>query len=246
MKKVSYRGIPFYLPPPGEKHDSRSVGMSYWFEDNLKTALTCVDHLWFAHSQVELQEIYMLELFAGMGVSAAYLKGDRIKFQVGIDHNAENLEAYKLTHPSAKSICGDTYTTAQRCLSAASFNYILFEHNALTMYRAAREEKERALLDAVFQAGAEYILFVDSAKPKEHLHWKNYSAFYGFDMSSSKSYLEGVSQWVSKTYGYGMISPCAHDSVNYSMLFKKGAPVVDMELVDTRKVVDLGRYHATV
>lgn len=246
MKKVSYRGIPFYLPPAGEKRDARSVGMAYWFEDNLRTALTCVDHLWHAHSQVDLPELRILELFAGIGVSTAYLKGDKMALQVGIDHNAENLEAYKLTHPKAKSILGDTYERGVDCLETKAFNYILFEHNAITMYRAAREPKERVLLDAVFNSGAEYILFVDSAKPKEHLHWKNYSSFYGYDMLSSKSYLEGVSAWVKKTYGYGMLSPTAHDFVNYSMLFQKDAPVVEMELIDTRKIVDMSKYHVIV
>lgn len=239
MKCVIYKGISFLLPPPGEKTNSRDVGMAYWWKDSLKSALTYTEQVWYIHRFVNQDNLKVLELFAGLGVSTAPLKG-KIKKHVGIDHDMGSLDAFEALHEDAKAVCGNTYELAEKYL-AQDFNYVLAEYNAITTYRALIDPKESKLFHALFNNGAQYVAYVDSAKVKEHLHYKRYTDFFDSPIYDSKTYVEAVGNYIKRLFGYGLVA-VSYDSVNYTMLFEKGAQTCLDNLQDTRELVNLKQY----
>lgn len=240
MKAVTYKNIPFLIPSPGIKTSARDVGMAYWWKDSIKSALTYTEQVWFVNQFVDVEPLKVLEIFAGLGVSTAPLKG-KIKTHIGIDHDSSSLDAFAALHDEAEAICGDSYKLAPRLLTGSLFNYVLAEYNAITTYRAFTDFKELPLFSKLFTSDIEYVAYVDSAKVKQHLHYPRYSQFFMSPMYDSDTYVEGVANYIKRVFGYGL-KAVAYDSVNYTMLFQKDAAVTLDHIVDTRTLVDLKKY----
>ena len=250
MKQVSYKGVPFYLPEPGEKSNARDVGMAYWFKDSVKSALSYIEQQLWVHSFVKMHKLSILEVFAGIGCSTAGLPATReITRHVGIDHDAINLHAFSATHPYAVAYQGDSYFAAPMFLTGQDayfdipdhtprFDYVLAEFNAITMYRAMTDLKEKQLMDAIFAARPVYISFVDSAKVKLHLQYKTYSKFFGVDIQNTPTYVDAVRKYIKEKYDYAMVA-CAYDSVNFTYLFQAHAPQRAVDLQDARTLVNM-------
>lgn len=241
MKVVSYRGVPFLLPPPGKKSNSQDVSMAYWWKDSLRSALTYIEQVWYVHQFVDLDKLSVFEVFAGLGTSTAPLRSRTITKHVGLDHDTECLDAFTAVHEGAEHHACDSYETAPKMLKEFKYDYVLAEYNALTLYRAIQSKKERPLLDAIFTSGARYIVIVDSAKVKEHLHYSRYGSFFDSPVYDSASYIESAGNFMRRLYGYGVIAT-AHDAVNYTMLFEKGAVPDYSRVQDTRATVNLKLY----
>jgi hypothetical protein len=240
MKCVTYKGVSFLIPPPGEKNSSSEVGMSYWWTSP-KSALTYVEQIWYVNQFVKADPLNILEVFAGMGVSTAPLRSRNINTHVGIDHDKESLDAFSCVHEDAAAIVGDSYKVAPELLKKYAYDYVLAEYNALTVYRAIQDDKEQQLFNALFRSGVRYVTIVDSAKVKEHLHYKRYAAFFDSPIYDSHTYIEAVANFIKRKYGYGL-QATAHDSLNYTMLFEMGAPCRPEVIQDTRTMLDLKQY----
>jgi hypothetical protein len=217
--------------------------MAYWWKDSLKSALTYTEQIWYLHQFVDLKEYNILEVFAGMGVSTAPLKkSGKIKSHVGIDHDIESLRAFKSLHEPATTYCTNSYTLVPDLLKKRKFNYIFAEYNAITLYRALSDKKEAPMFVDLFEHGAEYIVFVDSAKVKEHLHYNRYAEFFDSPIYDSATYVEAAGNFIKRKLGYGLIAVSC-DGINYSMLFKKNAACAfPMKIMDTRTLVNLKQY----
>lgn len=239
MKCVTYKGVPFLIPAPGEKKNSRDVGMAYWWKDSLKSALTYTEQVWYVHKFVELNDLRVLELFAGLGVSTAPLK-HKINAHVGVDHDSSSLDAFKALHEDAVAVCANSYEIYGE-LFQDGLNYVLAEYNAITTYRALQDPKEKPMFEKLFTSDVEYVAYVDSAKVKEHLHYERYSKFFDSPIYDSATYIEGVANYIKRKFNYGL-KAVAFDSVNYTMLFKKGARVSLENIQDTRQLVNLKQY----
>lgn len=241
MKCVTYKGVPFLIPPPGEKSSARDVGMQYWWVDSLKSALTYIEQVWYVNRFVEADPLSVFEVFAGMGVSTAPLRSRNIVAHVGIDHDSASLEAFRCVHEGATAIIGDSYKVAPDLLRNFKYEYVLAEYNAITVYRAVQDAKEQELFNSLFRSRARYVAIVDSAKVKEHLHYKLYSRFFDSPIYDSATYVEAVANFIKRRYGYGL-KATAHDSVNYTMLFEADSPCYPEIIQDTRQLVDMKQY----
>jgi hypothetical protein len=241
MKCVTYKGVPFLIPPAGDKSSSSDVGMRYWWVDSVKCALTYIEQVWYVNQFVMSDPLNILEVFAGMGVSTAPLRSRVITTHIGIDHDKESIDVFSCVHESAISIIGDSYLIAPELLKKHAYDYVLAEYNALTVYRAIQDDKEQPLFNALFRSGVRYVTIVDSAKVKEHLHYKLYSKFFDSPVYDSATYVEAVANFIKRRYGYGL-QATAHDGLNYTMLFEQGAPCRPEVLQDTRLVVDMKQY----
>lgn len=246
MLKVTYRNTSFYVPVKPEMTNSRDVGFHYWYYDNRRAFITYIEYLWRSHWNV-LKTMHaparVLELFAGIGASSSYI-ADNISTHCAIDHDKSGMEAFKRVHPKADMVVGDTYEIAPEILEGLSFDYILYEHNALTFYRALREEREKKLFDAVMAHKADHVLFVDSAVVKLHLHTKTYGKFFGREIKLPKedglrSYFEAVSNYLYGHYGYSIMS-VTRDGINAGVLLHRKPPA-DFDIVDTRNTIDMNQ-----
>lgn len=213
--------------------------MAYWWKDSLKSALTYTEQVWYVNRFVDCEKLNVLELFAGMGVSTAPLKG-KLNVHFGIDHDSSSLDAFSALHTTAKAICANSYEVYDQHIHEG-FNYVLAEYNAITTYRALTDGKELPMFSKLFSSNVEYVTYVDSAKVKEHLHYPRYSAFFDSPIYDSDTYIEGVANYIKRCFGYGL-KAVAYDSVNYTMLFERGGEVCLDNIQDTRTIVDIKQY----
>jgi len=241
LRHVSYKGVQFYVPDEEATEGvvAADVGMQHWFNDSLKSTLTYAEQVWWVNRSVQDNLLRVLEVFCGFGMSTATLDSFRIIEHVAFDMDPGCVTAFKHLRPDAKVFEGDSYYMTPLAVEFQQFDYVLLEYNAMTTYKAMREPQERALMDAVFNSRARHIVFVDSARVKEHLHYQTYSKFFGVSVTSSGDYLQAVDRHFRAAYGYH-IKSCAHDGVNYTMLLEcSSAPVDSFDIVDTREFVDL-------
>lgn len=237
MKLVMYRNVPFLIPPPGEKQNSRDVGMSYWWHESLKSALSYTEQLWHIHSFIRANNLRTLEMFAGLGVSTAPLRS-KLSTHVGADHDPECLSAFKCLHEFASACCIDTYTELGDIKGA--YDYVLAEYNALTTYRALTDKKERQLFDKLFAAEAQYVAYVDCAKVKQHLHYEKYSEFFEAPVYDSESYILAVRNFIIRNFKYWM-KAATYDFMNYTFLFENRPTELEC-IKDVRSEVNLKLY----
>jgi hypothetical protein len=241
LRHVSYKGVQFYVPEEEETEDMNAadVGMQHWFNDSLKSTLTYAEQVWWVNRGVQDNLLKVLEVFCGFGMSTATIDSRRIIEHVAFDIDAGCTTAFKHLRPDAKVFEGDSYYMTPLIIEFQQFDYVLLEYNAMTTYKAMREPQERALMDAVFRSKPRYVVFVDSARVKEHLHYQTYSKFFGRPISNSHEYLIAVDRHFRLTYGYH-IKSCAHDGINYTLLFECSADIIDsFDIVDTREMVNL-------
>jgi len=241
LRHVSYKGVQFYVPEEEttENVNAADVGMQHWFNDSLKSTLTYAEQVWWVNRSVEDNLLRVLEVFCGFGMSTANIDSYRILEHVAFDIDPGCTTAFKYLRPDAKVFEGDSYYMTPLVIEFQQFDYVLLEYNAMTTYKAMREPQEKAMMDAVFKSRARYVVFVDSAKVKEHLHYQTYSKFFGRSISNSAEYLRAVDRYFRATYGYH-IKSCAHDGINYTMLLEAStAPGDSFDIVDTREIVNL-------
>jgi hypothetical protein len=241
LRHVSYKGVQFYVPDEEATEGvvAADVGMQHWFNDSLKSTLTYAEQVWWVNRSVQDNLLRVLEVFCGFGMSTATLDSFRIIEHVAFDMDLGCVTAFKHLRPDAKVFEGDSYYMTPLAVEFQQFDYVLLEHNAMTTYKAMREPRERALMDAVFNSRARYVVFVDSAKVKVHLHYQTYSKFFGMTVTNSGEYLQAVDRYFRATYGYH-IKSCAHDSINYTILLEcSTAPVDSFDIMDTRDLVNM-------
>lgn len=241
LRHVSYKAIEFYVPDEQttDSVEASDVGMQHWFNSSLRSTLTYAEQVWHVNSFVQDNLLNVLEVFCGFGMSTASIDSSRIEKHVAFDIDEGCCEAFQFLRPEADVIIADTYFATVIATKIHKFDYILIEHNAMTVYKAIRDEVERGFLDAIFNSEPRYVAFVDSAKVKEHLHYKTYSAFFEMSIENSTGYVREVDRLFRRTYGYH-IKACAHDGINYTYLFEKSSQQADTyDILDTRTVVDL-------
>jgi len=243
LRHVSYKGFEFYVPEPEqEEGNADEVGMQHWFDSSLRSTLTYAEQVWHVNSFITDCNLSILEIFCGFGMSTITIGGERIEQHVAFDHDEGCANAFQYLRPDSKTFVADSYAAAPIALGIKQFDCVYVEYNAMTTYRAMQDPKERYLLDSIFNSGARYVIFVDSAKVKEHLHRHTYSKFFDFDVDSSDSYVRGADRYFRKMYGYG-IKACAHDNINYTFLLDRGARQLDTyDIFDTRSIVNLSQF----
>lgn len=242
LRHVSYRGFEFYVPEPElEAGNADDVGMQHWFDTSLRSTLTYAEQVWHVNRFIEGENLSILEAFCGFGMSTVTIPDGRIEKHVGLDHDADCCRAFQYLRPESDTIITDSYIAAPVASRVHTFDCIYLEFNSMTVYRAMREESERLLLDALFTSGARYIIFVDSAKVKEHLHYRTYSEFFQTTIHDSRTYVNAVDEFFRRIYGYHMRA-CAHDNINYTYLLDSEYWPLECDMIDTRKVVNLSQF----
>lgn len=244
LRHVSYKGIQFYVPEEEleEGVSAADVGMQHWFNDSLKSTLTYAEQVWHVNQFVKGDLLSILEVFCGFGMSTAPILQARIDEHVAFDIDPGCVTAFKYLREGAKVIEGDSYYLTPLAVELKQYDYVLLEHNALTVYGAMHNPSEKSLLDCIFNSKARYVAFVDSAKVKEHLHYKTYSRFFEHAITDSHSYVRAVDRFFRYTYGYH-IKAVAHDSINYTYLLECSTEGADLyDLHDTRTSVNLNYF----
>jgi hypothetical protein len=244
--KVSYRGHTFYIPDDvTEQKGPDAVGMQHWFHHSLRSTLTYAEQLWHINNigMHKLHKPSVLEAFCGFGMSTAPFR-QLIGDHWGIDHDWGCAQAFSHANPEASIMIGDTYKIAPEIVKSERIDYALLEYNSMTMYRLLRSDKEMQLLQTVIDRRVPYIVIVDSARVKEHLHRKTYGDWFGKDMSSYDHYVAGIADYFKEKYGYAMIG-CAHDAINYTYLFELGGNI-GYTIFDARAAVDLSKFEREV
>lgn len=242
FRHVSYRGFEFYVPEPeAEAGSADDVGMQHWFDASLRSTLTYAEQVWHVNRFIEDSNLSILEVFCGFGMSTVTIPEGRIEKHVGLDHDMDCCQAFQFLRPDADVLMTDSYIAAPVAARVRQFDCIYLEFNSMTVYRAMREEVERGLLDSLLTSGARYIIFVDSAKVKEHLHYKTYSEFFDENIKDSRSYVNAVDQYFRHKYGYHMRA-CAYDNINYTYLLDAEYWPIECDMIDTRKVVNLSQF----
>jgi hypothetical protein len=184
----------------------------------------------------------ILEVFCGFGMSTVTFPDNRIEHHVALDHDDDCANAFQYLRPEAKVFIVDSYLTAPVVVKLRQYDCVYMEFNAMTTYRALQDPVERSLMDAVFESDARYVIFVDSAKVKEHLHYGTYSKWFEMDMNSSAGYVRAVDRLFRRLYGYGIVA-VAHDNINYTFLFEKSPRHADTyDIMDTRTIVRLDQF----
>lgn len=242
LRHVAYKGVQFYVPQEEVIDVSAdAVGMQHWMNDSLRSTLTYAEQIWYINRQLRDDLLFVLEAFCGFGMSTAPIADMRIEEHVAFDHDPGCCVAFKYLRPDAKVFRGDSYTLVPVAVNIRQYDYVLLEFNAMTTYRAMRDPKERAFMDAIFTSGARYVVFVDSAKVKEHLHRKTYSQYFDYEIESSDGYVRAVEKCFRETYGYSMVA-CAHDAINYTYLFDINCRPGQCDIFDTRPLVNLAQF----
>ena len=243
FRHVAYKGFQFYVPEPDtEKLSSDEVGMQYWVDSSLRSTLTYAEQVWHINSHITDCNLSILEVFCGFGMSTVTIGDERIEHHVAFDHDEGCANAFQYLRPDSKTFITDSYAATPIAVGMRQFDCVYLEYNAMTTYRAMQDPRERQLLDFIFNSGARYVIFVDSAKVKEHLHRNTYSKFFGYEIDSSDGYIRAVDRFFRQTYGYG-IKACAHDNINYTLLLDIGARQLDTyDIMDTRSLVRLDQF----
>jgi hypothetical protein len=240
---VSYKGFKFYIPEPeAEEVTADEVGMQHWFDSSLRSTLTYAEQVWHVNSFITDMNLSILEVFCGFGMSTVTIDGSRIEKHVAFDHDEGCANAFQLLRPDADVLITDSYTATTIATKIRPFDVVYIEYNSMTIYRAMQTLEDKALLDAVFAAEPRYVVFVDSAKVKVHLHYGLYSKFFDYDVRCSDSYVRGADKFFRANYGYH-IKACAHDNINYTYLLERSsANYGEFDIVDTRDIVQLSQF----
>lgn len=243
FKHLEYKGVKFYVPDEDKSATvaADDVGMQHWLNDSLRSTLTYAEQLWYVNRTIPDASLSLLEVFCGFGLSTAPIDSSRISEHVALDHDRGCCEAFKHLRPDAHVFQGDSYALAPVIAALRSYDYVLLEFNAMTTYRAMRDPRERALLDAVFRSEPRYVAFVDSAKVKEHLHRGTYGRFFEHEIECSDAYVRGVESFFNRTYGYRMRA-CAYDAINYTFLFDRELRYAWCDIFDTRPLTRLDQF----
>jgi len=241
-RHVSYKGFQFYVPEPDEEAASvDEVGMQHWFDHSLRSTLTYAEQVWHVNKFITETNLSILEVFCGFGMSTVTIDSSRIEKHVAFDHDDACCEAFQFLRPDADVIITDSYVATTIATKIYKFDCVYLEFNSMTTYRAMQDPNELALIEAVLNSEPRYVIFVDSAKVKEHLHRATYSKFFDFGIDSSDAYVRAVEYYFITHYGYRMAA-CAHDNINYTFLLKKGTDLTPCEIVDTRQLVRLDQF----
>jgi hypothetical protein len=236
-RHVSYKGFQFYVPESYEESASLGeVGMQYWFEHSLRSTLTYAEQIWHVNNHITEMNLSILEVFCGFGMSTVTIDSSRIEKHVAFDHDEACCEAFQFLRPDADVIITDSYVAATIATKLYQFDCVYLEYSAMTTFRAFQDPNELALIEAVLNSEPRYVIFVDSAKVKEHLHRATYSKFFDFGIDSSDGYVRAVEHFFLTNYGYRMAA-CAHDGINYTYLLKRSPNMVPCEIIDTRQLV---------
>jgi hypothetical protein len=243
LRHVSYKGFEFYIPEPEqEEGNADDVGMQHWFDSSLRSTLTYAEQVWYVNSFIHDCNLSILEVFCGFGMSTITIDSSRIEQHIAFDHDEGCANAFQFLRPDSKTFVADSYSASPIALGMRQFDCVYIEYNAMTTYRAMQDPKERYLLDLVFNSNPRYVIFVDSAKVKEHLHRGTYSKFFDYTIDSSDGYVHAVDKFFKQTYGYH-IKACAHDNINYTMLFERSGGIPPyLQIVDTRTMVDISQF----
>jgi hypothetical protein len=244
LRHVSYKGVPFYVPEEEveEGVTAADVGMQHWFNDSLRSTLTYAEQVWHVNQFVRGDLLNILEVFCGFGMSTAPILQSRIDQHVAFDIDPGCVTAFKHLREDAKVVEGDSYYMTPLAVELQQYDYVLLEHNALTVYGAMQDPVERALLNCIFNSKARYVAFVDSAKVKEHLHYRTYSKYFQRDIIDSATYVRAIDRFFRSVYGYH-IKAVAHDSINYTYLLEASTDAPDTyDLHDTRGTVNLNYF----
>jgi hypothetical protein len=241
-RHVSYKGFQFYVPESYEESASLGeVGMQYWFDHSLRSTLTYAEQIWHVNSHITEMNLSILEVFCGFGMSTVTIDSSRIEKHVAFDHSEACCEAFQFLRPDADVIITDSYVAATIATKLYQFDCVYLEYSAMTTFRAFQDPNELALIEGVLNSEPRYVIFVDSAKVKEHLHRATYSKFFDFGIDSSDGYVRAVEYYFLTNYGYRMAA-CAHDGINYTYLLKRSPNMVPCEIVDTRQLVQLDQF----
>ena len=204
-RHVSYKGYQFYVPESYEESASLGeVGMQYWFEHSLRSTLTYAEQIWHVNKHITEMNLSILEVFCGFGMSTVTIDSSRIEKHVAFDHDEACCEAFQFLRPDADVIITDSYAATTIATKIYQFDCVYLEYSAMTTFRAFQDPYESALLESVLNSEPRYVIFVDSAKVKEHLHRATYSKFFDFGIDCSDSYVRAVEHYFITHYGYRM------------------------------------------
>lgn len=243
LRCVSYKGFEFYVPEPEQvEGNADDVGMQHWFDSSLRSTLTYAEQVWHVNSFIHDCNLSILEVFCGFGMSTVTIASERIEQHIAFDHDEGCANAFQYLRPDSKTFVADSYAASPIALGMKQFDCVYVEYNAMTTYRAMQDPRERALLDSIFNSEPRYVIFVDSAKVKEHLHRNTYSKFFDFSIQSSDGYVRALDRYFMRVYGYH-IKACAHDNINYTILLERsGGAHPCFDIIDTRDLVNLSQF----
>lgn len=243
FRHVSYKGYEFYVPEPeAESAANDDVGMQHWFDSSLRSTLTYAEQVWHVNHFIRDCNLSILEVFCGFGMSTVTIDDYRIEQHIAFDHDEGCASAFQLLRPNSKTFIADSYSATPVAVAMRQFDVVYVEYNSMTTYRAMQDPHERLLLDCIFNSKARYVVYVDSAKVKEHLHRKTYSNFFDYDIQSSDGYVHAVDSYFRREYGYH-VRACAHDNINYTLLLECSGGTQDaFDIIDTRNAVNLSQF----